>query len=156
MTLKEARKSIDLIDNEIERLIGIKTLLFLKTQPQSIVAKEVGVQESFRKGDKALTYLMKVEEQCIDERLSQLKTEKEIYEKWIEQELNIYLDYGDLEQVIRHLREDVVISDSGRKRSLTWEEIGQRIHYSPDYCREIYREIKKKTSPPIFGQSVIK
>lgn len=65
MTLKEANRELEHLDNELDRLQNEKELLFLKTQPKGVEIKLDPIRSSNR-SDKHLDYVISVEEKQID------------------------------------------------------------------------------------------
>lgn len=145
MALKDAREQVERLLNEFERLINEKEILFNKTQPHAVDTTKENVAGGLR-SDKYLNYVETLEEKQINERLKETYERINNYRNWITKELRILGKYNELEQLIVYFKEEVIITDKYTKKSrgLTWAEISEKVHYSPDYCRRIYRNYRKK------------
>ena len=144
MTLKEANRELEHLENELNRLLNEKELLFIKTQPKGVEIKLDPIRSSNR-SDKYLDYVISVEEKQIDEQVDLIYSKRNNIQGWITGELKILKKYNDLEQMIRYYKEDYTIENpKGRTQPITWEEISKMVYYSPSYCRRIYKEYKKK------------
>ena len=145
MNLKEAREILEHLDNDLELLLNEKEVLFNKTQPTAIKYDKESIMGGKRE-NRYENYLISVEEKAFDSKIDDIYTRKRLYEKWVTRELKILETYGDLEQSIRYYKEDDVRKCPYTKRTIhnTWEEIGKKVHYTPSYCRRIYKDYKKK------------
>lgn len=127
MTLKEANRELEHLDNELNRLLNEKELLFLKTQPKGVEIKLDPIRSSNR-SDKYLDYVITVEEKQIDNQVDVIYAQRRIIENWILRELEIIGKYEPLEQRIISLRQE------GKK----WLEISMLVNYSERQCQRIY------------------
>lgn len=127
MTLKEANRELEHLDNELDRLLNEKELLFLKTQPKGVEIKLDPIRSSNR-SDKYLDYLITVEEKQIDNQIDVIHAKRKIIENWVLRELEIIGKYEPLEQEIIKLRQ------AGKK----WLEISSIVNYSTRQCQRIY------------------
>lgn len=127
MTLKEANRELEHLDNELDRLLNEKELLFLKTQPKGVEIKLDPIRSSNR-SDKYLDYVITVEEKQIDNQVDVIYAQRRIIENWILRELEIIGKYEPLEQRIISLRQ------AGKK----WLEISMLVNYSERQCQRIY------------------
>ena len=133
MTLIEANKEIERIDNEIEFWLDKKQLIV-----ESTIYPKTGTGERVDGGKredkyKHLDYAI----DNIDPKLEELYKEKKIYEEFIEKELIRLGKYREVEQLIIFYKEQVT-------DEYTWEQISQKVHYSVTQCRRIYRKWKKQ------------
>ena len=66
--------------------------------------------------------------------------------KWINTELEILQKYGEVESAIIQLKENGIVRDknTNKYREMTWEEIANQVHWSRSFCRNVYRNYKKK------------
>lgn len=127
MTLKEANRELEHLDNELDRLLNEKELLFLKTQPKGVEIKLDSIGSSNR-SDKYLDYVITVEEKQIDNQIDVIHAKRKIMENWVLRELEIIGKYEPLEQKIIKLRQ------AGKK----WFEISSIVNYSTRQCQRIY------------------
>ena len=134
MTLKEAKKEIERIDNELEFWLNKKAFILESTiypsKPISGERVDGGKREDRYKH---LDYA--IDE--IDPEIEKLYKEKRLYENYIEKELIRLGKYNEVEQLIIFYKEQTTTE-------YTWEQISQRVHYSITQCRRIYRKWKKQ------------
>ena len=140
MTLKEANKEIELIENDIEKLLRDKEAKFTKTQPQAIDPSKM-IIEGGKRVDKFFAYAKFSTEKEIDEQLDELYKRKKHWEDWVEKELKILNKYDDLEKQIIYYKEIYIPKTSFEK---TWYFISKQVHASERTCRRIYRKYKKQ------------
>ncbi len=141
MTLSEAKKELERLDNNLEYQLRQKEILFQKTQPQAVNTAKESVQGGKRE-DKYLNYVETLEEQEINEKIDKLYAHRNNLERWINTELKIIGEYEPLEKEIITLRE---------VNHLKWEIIAIRVGYSERQCRRIYSKyykIQKKRRCP--------
>lgn len=145
MTLKEAREKLEHLDNDLELLLNEKEVLFNKTQPTAIKYDKESIMGGKRE-NRYENYLISVEEKEFDSKIDDIYTRKRLYENWITNELKILEKYNELEQLIIHFKEDTIIHCPYTKKSreMTWQEIADKVFYSKDYCRRVYRNYLRK------------
>lgn len=145
MTLKEVRETLEHLDNDLELLLNEKEVLFNRTQPTAVKYDKENVMGGKRE-NKYEGYLISTEEKEYDKKIDDIYTRKRLYENWITGELKILEKYNELEQLIRHYKEDVIVNCQYTKKSreMTWQEIANLVFYSKDYCRRVYRNYLKK------------
>lgn len=144
MTLKEANKEIEKLDNEYEYWLSQKELAKKIVYPKAIDIRAEKVDGGNRE-DRLLKYIELLDDKKIDETLDYIFQRKQNLLNWIERELKIMIKYGELEAVIVQLKENKRVLDSnGKYRDLTWEEISSMVHWSKSFCRKVYRQYKKK------------
>lgn len=139
-TLRDAKKEIDRLDNDIEKLLKDKEAKFNKTQPQAVDPSAIKTI-SGKRVDKFLIYASYLADKEIDEQLNFLYERKENWIRWVENELKILGKYDELEQQIVYYKEDYLPRNSFEK---TWYFIAQKVHASESTCRRIYRKYKKQ------------
>lgn len=134
MTILEANKEIERLDNQIDLLLNKKQMIIDSTiyPSKSISGERV---DGGKREDKYkyLDYAI----DTIDPELELLYKEKKVYEEFIEKELIRLGKYNDIEQLVVYYKEQVTIN-------YTWLEISQKVHYSVTQCRNIYRKWKKQ------------
>lgn len=133
MTILEANKEVERIDNQLELLINKKALILESTiYPTPGTAERV---DGGKREDKYkhLDYAI----DNIDPEIEKLYKEKKIYEEFIEKELIRLGKYNEIEQLIVFYKEQTT-------NEYTWLEISQKVHYSITQCRRIYRKWKKQ------------
>lgn len=127
MTIREAKRELEHLENELDRLLNEKEILFIKTQPKGVEIKLDPIRSTNR-SDKYLDYVISVEEKQIDNQIDVIYAQRKIIENWVLRELEIIGKYEPLEQKIIQLRQ------SGRK----WLEIAGIVNYSTRQCQRIY------------------
>ena len=144
MTLKEARKELERLDNEYNYWLNEKENLLLLVTPKSTDIRPEMV-DGGKRVDRLAKYVETMDEKKINETLDYINARKNNIMNYIDEELKILKKYNEVEQLIIHYKEDVLIKDtySGKQREMTWDEIAKEVHYSRDYCRRIYRNYKK-------------
>lgn len=134
MNLKEANSELRKIDNLIEYYQQKLDLLFYKTQPQGIGAKEISVQGG-TPNNAFDNYV--IQKESIEQCLKSLYQQKIIIEKYIEKELNRIKLFDDAEQLVIYYKEECL-------ENYTWFQISQKVHYSVATCKRIYKRFKEK------------
>lgn len=133
MTILEANKEIEKIDNEIELLLNKKQMILDSvTYPKASTGERVqggGRTDKYKQLDFAID--------TIDPQLEYLYEEKRMYEGYIEKELIRLGKYNEVEQLVVFYKEQTTTD-------YTWLEISQKVHYSVTQCRRIYRKWKKQ------------
>lgn len=134
MTLKEANKEIERIDNELEFWLNKKAFILESTiyPSKPITAERV---DGGKREDRYKHLDYAIDE--IDPEIEKLYKEKRLYEDYIEKELIRLGKYNEVEQLIIFYKEQTTTE-------YTWEQISQRVHYSITQCRRIYRKWKKQ------------
>ena len=134
MTLKEAKKEIERIDNELEFWLNKKAFILESTiyPSKPITGERV---DGGKREDRYKHLDYAIDE--IDPEIEKLYKEKRIYEDYIEKELIRLGKYNEVEQLIIFYKEQTTTE-------YTWEQISQRVHYSITQCRRIYRKWKKQ------------
>jgi len=145
MTLKEANKELERLENDYEYYLKEKEELLSLVLPKSVDIRGERVDGGTRE-DRLLKYVESEDEKKIDDTLEYIEKKKENLIHWIKEELRILLKYGEVESVIIQLKENTRIEDPVTKkyRDMTWEEIASKVHWSKSFCRNIYRNYKKK------------
>lgn len=133
MTILEANKEIERIDNEIDLLLNKKQMIL-----ESVTYPKASTGERVQGGTrtdkyKQLDYAI----DTIDPQLEYLYEEKRMYENYIERELIRLGKYNEVEKIIIYYKEQTTTQ-------YTWEQISQKAHYSVTQCRRIYRKWKKQ------------
>lgn len=133
MTILEANKEIERIDNELELLLNKKQrIIDSVTYPKTPMGERVegGTREDkYKQLDYAIDTL--------DPQIDYLYEEKRMYEGYIEKELIRLGKYNEVEQLVVFYKEQTTTN-------YTWLEISQKVHYSQSQCRNIYRKWKKQ------------
>lgn len=133
MTILEANREIERIDNELELLLNKKQRILESTIHSGISTGE-RVQGGKREDKyKHLDYAI----DTLDPQIDMLYEEKKMYEEYIEKELIRLGKYNEVEKLIIFYKEQTTTE-------YTWLEISQKVHYSMSQCRNIYRKWKKQ------------
>ena len=144
MTLKEANEQLERLDNDYNYWLNEKERLLLLVMPKSTDIRPEMV-DGGKRIDKLAKYVETMEEKQINETLDYIQAKRENLMNWIDNELKILKKYNEVEQLIIHYKENIIIKDkyTGKQREMTWEEIAKEVHYNKDHCRRIYRNYKK-------------
>lgn len=144
MTLKEANEQLERLDNDYNYWLNEKERLLLLVMPKSTDIRPEMV-DGGKRVDKLAKYVETMEEKQINETLDYIQAKRENLMNWIDNELKILKKYNEVEQLIIHYKENMIIKDkyTGKQREMTWEEIAKEVHYNKDHCRRIYRNYKK-------------
>ena len=135
MTIIEANKMLEKIDNDLEYWLNKKAIIIEDTiYPSSPDLSNVRV-EGGKRTDKYKHLDYAIDE--IDPEIEKLYKEKRILEEYIEKELIRLGKYKEIEQLIIYYKEQCI-------ENYTWLQISQRVHYSVTQCRRIYRKWKKQ------------
>lgn len=134
MTIKEANNKLEKIDNEIEYYLKQKELEIAKIMPKAVdTTKEI--VSGGKRVERYSKYVIEIDE--IDKELDILYADKKNLEEYIEKELHRLGKYREVEQLIVYYKEQCL-------ENFTWNQIAQRVYYSPAQCRNIYRKWKKE------------
>lgn len=133
MTIIEANKELERIDNQLDLLLTKKQIII-----ESTIYPKSGTGERVSGGKKEDKYKhLDYAIDTIDPEIELLYKEKKVYEEFIEKELHRLGKYNEVEQLIIFYKEQTT-------ENYTWEQISQRVHYSVTQCRRIYRKWKKQ------------
>lgn len=133
MTIIEANKEIERIDNQLDLLLTKKQIII-----ESTIYPKSGTGERVQGGKKEDKYKhLDYAIDTIEPEIELLYKEKKVYEEFIEKELHRLGKYNEVEQLIIFYKEQTT-------ENYTWEQISQRVHYSVTQCRRIYRKWKKQ------------
>ena len=134
MTIIEANKEVERIDNELDLLLTKKQRIIESTiypsKPVSGERVDGGKREDKYK---YLDYAI----DNIDPEIEDLYREKKMYEDFIEKELIRLKKYNEVEQQVIYWKEQTTFN-------YTWLEISQKVHYSVTQCRRIYKKWKNQ------------
>jgi len=133
MTIIEANKELERIDNQLDLLLTKRQIII-----ESTIYPKSGTGERVAGGKKEDKYKhLDYAIDTIDPEIELLYKEKKVYEEFIEKELHRLGKYNEVEQLIIFYKEQTT-------ENYTWEQISQRVHYSVTQCRRIYRKWKKQ------------
>lgn len=133
MTIIEANKELERIDNQLDLLLTKKQIII-----ESTIYPKSGTGERVQGGKKEDKYKhLDYAIDTIEPEIELLYKEKKVYEEFIEKELHRLGKYNEVEQLIIFYKEQTT-------ENYTWEQISQRVHYSVTQCRRIYRKWKKQ------------
>lgn len=146
-SIEDARNNLEKLDNLLELLISEYDYYFNKTQPGAIDFDREIVSGGKRE-DKFLKYIIKVDEKELKEKIKEVYLRRERYESYINKELSRMCTFNEVEKAILYYRdiEKVIDKKTKKKRQMMWVEIAEQknVCFSPDHCRRIYRNAKKK------------
>ena len=137
LTIKEANKRIEKIDNKLEYYLNKKEQAFNKTQPKAAALTDS--IKSTNISDKNMEYMMLCEE--LDPIINDLQDDKVELLNFIDRELKILNKYNELEQLIIYYKEQYTPKPT---EEITWYFISRKVHASESTCRRIYRRYKKQ------------
>lgn len=140
LTIEEAKKEIDRLNNELELYLEKKQINFERTLPSSSKLKDIipGKTDSISIFDKFTHYIIK-DEEC-DDKIYQLLETINAYERFIIRETKRLSKIEPHKMKVYSLRNDgEFIKKNNRKR--TWNEIGDILGYSERQAQRIYNDI---------------
>ena len=143
MTLKEANEQLEKLENDYDYYLNEKEQLLTLVLPKATDIRGERV-DGGKRSDRLLEYVETLDTKKIDETLDYIFKRKQNLINWIENELKIMLKYGELESVIIQLKEMGKLNKDGKYEKITWEEIAKEVHWSKSFCRNVYRNYKKK------------
>ncbi len=121
MLIRDVNNKIENIDNQIEYWLSIKELEELRYENGKMMTKK------------------EFNERCtsINSEIDNLYTEKN--------KLNLYIDnyLKETNQYDEVLKEIIYCKEESLDE-YTWDEIADRVHYSPQHCKRIYSRYKKQ------------
>lgn len=137
MTIKEANKKLEKIDNDIEFWLTEKEIVLSKVGVGAIdTTKEI--VSGGQRVDKYLSHMINDKSLIeIDKILDILYAKKQNLESYIEKELYRLEKYREVEQLIVYYKEQCI-------ENYTWQQIAQRVYYSKEQCQRIYRKWKRQ------------
>lgn len=135
MTIIEANKMLEKIDNDLEYWLNKKAIILEDTiYPSAPDSSNVRV-EGGKRTDRYKHLDYAIDE--IDPEIEKLYKEKRILEEYIEKELIRLGKYKEIEQLIIYYKEQCI-------ENYTWLQISQKVHYSITQCRRIYKKWKNQ------------
>ena len=145
MNLKEANKELEKLENEYNYWLREKEQLLVLLGPRSTDIREEKV-DGGKIVDRLYKYIELEDERKISATLDYIAKRKENLLKWINTELEILQKYGEVESAIIQLKENGIVRDknTNKYREMTWEEIANQVHWSRSFCRNVYRNYRKK------------
>lgn len=143
MTLKEANMQLEKLENDYEYYLNEKEKLLTTVLPKATDIRGERV-DGGKRTDRLLEYAVQIDTKQIDATLDYIHNRKQNLINWIENELKIMLKYGELESVIIQFKEMGKLNKEGKYEKITWEEIAKEVHWSKSFCRNVYRNYKKK------------
>lgn len=145
MTLREANEQLEKLENDYEYYLREKEELLSLVTPKSTDIRIEKV-DGGKKEDNLSKYVELMDVKKIDETLDYIFKRKQNLLNWLDNELKILLKYGEVESVIVQLKENKMVLDkSTRKyREMLWKEIAEEVHWSVSFCRNVYRNYKRK------------
>lgn len=143
MTLKEANMQLEKLENDYEYYLNEKEKLLTIVLPKATDIRGERV-DGGKRTDRLLEYMEQIDTKQIDATIDYIHNRKQNLINWIGNELKIMLKYGELESVIIQLKEMGKLNKDGKYEKITWEEIAKEVHWSKSFCRNVYRNYKKK------------
>ena len=143
MTLKEAKEQLEKLENDYDYYLNEKEQLLTLVLPKATDIRGERV-DGGKRTDRLLEYMEQIDTKQIDATIDYIHNRKQNLINWIENELKIMLKYGELESVIIQLKEMGKLNKEGKYEKITWEEIAKEVHWSKSFCRNVYRNYKKK------------
>lgn len=139
MKLREANFQVERKNNELDKLLKDKELLECLVEPKGTdytkVVVDGGKHTNILEVYVALKDLKRWKN--LDKRIQRLQSEIQNLIDWIDNELKILDKYNEIEELIIYYKEISI-------KKYTWQEIANKVHYSKDYCRKIYKRCEKK------------
>ena len=143
MTLKEANKELEKLDNEYTYWLNQKETLLNLVYPKATDIKPEIIQGGKRE-DRLLKYIELEDEKQINATLDYIHRRKNNLMNWIDVELKIIGKYNEIEKEIYDLREDIqyMKKHNGKKRE--WWKIGNMTGLSDRQCQRIYSKLVRR------------
>lgn len=149
MTLEDASKEKERLENDLNfyqnRLEKIKSLV----SPQATQFDKI-IVDGGKHTDNILKYVEIENEQQLELTILYIKSKILDLDNWIQKEVKRLATYGETVKAIVYLREkEYKITQNGKKRHLTWEEISNKCFCSEKSARIWYKlgtEQRKKSA----------
>lgn len=135
MTLKEANKELEKLDNEYTYWLNQKETLLNLVYPKATDIKPEIIQGGKRE-DRLLKYIELEDEKQINATLDYIHKRKNNLMNWMENELKIIGEYEPVERKILMLRDE---------KKAKWKDIARNVGYCERQCQRIYDKYKKRT-----------
>lgn len=137
LTIKEANKEIERIDNQLDYYLNKKEKAFNRTQPKATnITDDV---HGTSKIDSNLEYAMICEQ--VDPIIDRLQEDKQLLLDFVDKELKRLGKYRELEQLIIYYKEQYIPKPN---ENVTWYFISKRVYASEATCKRLYRRYKYK------------
>lgn len=143
MNIIDAKKEYQQLENEENYWLNEKENIKSMVLPKGIAITPDKVTGGKRE-DRMLKYVELLDDKKIDETLDYIYKRKRNIWNYIETELKILGEYGNIEQKIYELRydKDYLMDHRGRKRP--FREIGVIVGFSPSQCCRILQKMLKR------------
>lgn len=155
MTLKEANFKLELIEIDLRRMLDEKEEIENELLPES-VSYDLVKTNGGKRVDKYALHMEKItDKKYLDliDKINKKEREKRRLIKYVDETLKALNKYGKLEQEIVYYKETYSKTDkNGKIIVLTWREIANLVHCSPDHARKIYRRYIKRRDVDIISK----
>lgn len=137
MNLREAKKKYEQLENDLKYYTIEKELSLIKMGVSATTYDKENVSGG-KRDDKFASYMEYLEEKDkltlieLDKKISDITEEMKNLNNWIDKELEIIKQFGDIEQQVIYLREN----------RTKWRDIAKETHYSSKQCQRIYNKYK--------------
>ena len=142
MTLKEANKELEKLENEYNYWLKQKENLLNLVMPRATDIRGE-VVDGGKREDRLLKYVELEDEKQINATLDYIWKRKNNLMNWIDEELKIMGKYNELEKKIYELRNDEEYIRVHRKKR-PWFKVASTLGYTERHILRIYAKMMKK------------
>lgn len=142
MTLKEANKELEKLENEYNYWLKQKENLLNLVMPRATDIRGE-VVDGGKREDRLLKYVELEDEKQINATLDYVWKRKNNLMNWIDEELRIMNKYDELEKKIYELRNDEEYIRVHRKKR-PWFKVASTLGYTERHILRIYAKMMKK------------
>ena len=142
MTLKEANKELEKLENEYNYWLKQKENLLNLVMPKATDIRGE-VVDGGKREDRLLKYVELEDEKQINATLDYIWKRKNNLMNWIDEELRIMNKYDELEKKIYELRNDEEYIRVHRKKR-PWFKVASTLGYTERHILRIYAKMMKK------------
>lgn len=142
MTLKEANKELEKLENEYNYWLKQKENLLNLVMPRATDIRGE-VVDGGKREDRLLKYVELEDEKQINATLDYIWKRKNNLMNWIDEELKIMGKYNELEKRIYELRNDEEYIRVHRKKR-PWFKVASTLGYTERHILRIYAKMMKK------------
>lgn len=138
LTIREIKRILRDLEDNLENEINLKQINFQKTQPKATSMEKIIVDTSHSSFDRFSHYVIKDNEH--DLKIISLIESINSYQELLTKRLkSIALANKAYAEVIR-LREDEKYASENDGKPMAWELISQRVGYTEKQCRRIWKD----------------
>lgn len=137
ITMREAKKNIRDLNDNLETYLQLKKINYEKTQPKAMKINDIIVQQSHVNVDRFCNYMIK--DSDLDLKITAMLESINAYEALIIKRIKSIALANKNEALIISLREDEEYASKHDGKPMEWFKISQVSGYSEKQCRRIYQ-----------------